>query len=135
MCRSMFSITTIASSTTRPVASVMPNRVSVLIENPNNFTNAYVPIYLQRVRGRQLQHAEADRVPRVEPRRRRVAFSAELDAADIADTHERAAVGSLQNNVFELRRIGESPFGADADLVGLPFRRRVGTDGACRNLH
>jgi hypothetical protein len=31
MCRSMFSMTTIASSTTRPVASVMPKSVSVLI--------------------------------------------------------------------------------------------------------
>ena len=40
----MFSITTIASSTTRPVASVMPNSVSVLIENPNSFTNAKVPM-------------------------------------------------------------------------------------------
>ena len=42
------SITTIASSTTRPVASVMPNGVSVLIEKPNNPANANVPI-----RGRQ----------------------------------------------------------------------------------
>ena len=44
MCRSMFSITTIASSTTRPVASVMPNSVSVLIEKPNSLTNAKVPM-------------------------------------------------------------------------------------------
>ena len=40
----MFSITTIASSTTRPVASVMPNSVSVLIEKPNSLTNANVPM-------------------------------------------------------------------------------------------
>ena len=39
----MFSITTIASSTTSPVASVMPNSVSVLIEKPNSLTNAKVP--------------------------------------------------------------------------------------------
>ena len=32
MCRSMFSITTIASSTTMPVARTMPKSVSVLIE-------------------------------------------------------------------------------------------------------
>jgi hypothetical protein len=32
MMRSMFSSTTIASSTTMPIASTMPNRVSVLIE-------------------------------------------------------------------------------------------------------
>src|SRR5262245_11189555 len=40
----MFSITTIASSTTRPGASVMQNNVNVLIENPNNLTKANVPI-------------------------------------------------------------------------------------------
>src|SRR5207244_8001792 len=40
ICRSMFSITTMASSTTSPVASVMPNSVRVLIENPSNFTKA-----------------------------------------------------------------------------------------------
>src|SRR6266853_6939032 len=39
MCRSTFSITTIASSTTSPVAKVIPNSVSVLIEKPSNFTN------------------------------------------------------------------------------------------------
>src|ERR1700675_3220283 len=43
ICRSTFSITTIASSTTSPVASVMPNKVNVLIENPNNFTKMKVP--------------------------------------------------------------------------------------------
>jgi hypothetical protein len=44
MCRSMFSITTIASSTTMPVARMMPNSVSVLIENPISLTNANAPI-------------------------------------------------------------------------------------------
>ena len=44
MCRSMFSITTIASSTTMPVASTMPNSVSVLIEKSNSLMNAKVPI-------------------------------------------------------------------------------------------
>src|SRR5580704_13559012 len=43
MCRSTFSITTIASSTTSPVASVMPNSVSVLIEKPKALTNMNVP--------------------------------------------------------------------------------------------
>src|SRR5215472_10519810 len=43
MCRSTFSITTMASSTTSPVASVIPNSVSVLIEKPSNFTNTSVP--------------------------------------------------------------------------------------------
>src|ERR1700758_3560589 len=44
MCRSTFSITTMASSTTSPVASVIPNSVNVLIENPNNLTKINVPI-------------------------------------------------------------------------------------------
>src|SRR6202011_5946647 len=43
MCRSTFSITTIASSTTSPVANVIPNNVSVLIENPKIFTKINVP--------------------------------------------------------------------------------------------
>src|SRR3981081_2002747 len=38
MCRSTFSITTIASSTTSPVASVIPKSVSVLLDQPINFT-------------------------------------------------------------------------------------------------
>ncbi len=37
-------MTTIASSTTSPVASVIPNRVSELIENPKILMNANVPI-------------------------------------------------------------------------------------------
>ena len=38
------SITTIASSTTRPVASTNPSRVSWLIENPKALMKAKVPI-------------------------------------------------------------------------------------------
>ncbi len=44
MCRSMFSMTTIASSTTMPVARMIPKSVSVLIEKPISFTNANAPI-------------------------------------------------------------------------------------------
>src|SRR5262249_30567406 len=44
MWRCAFSITTIASSTTNPVASVIPNRVSELMEKSNILTNAKVPI-------------------------------------------------------------------------------------------
>ena len=40
----MFSITTIASSTTMPVARMMPKSVSVLMEKPISFTNANVPM-------------------------------------------------------------------------------------------
>ena len=42
-CRSTFSITTIASSTTRPVANVSPNKVRVLIEKPKARTKMKVP--------------------------------------------------------------------------------------------
>ena len=41
--RSTFSTTTIASSTNRPMASTMPNMVSVLIENPAAASMAKVP--------------------------------------------------------------------------------------------
>src|SRR5215469_1131467 len=44
MWRCAFSMTTIASSTTNPVASVIPNSVSELIEKPNILMNANVPI-------------------------------------------------------------------------------------------
>src|ERR1019366_5118622 len=42
--RSMFSMTTMTSSPTRPVASVMPNRVSVLMEKPSSLTKVKVPM-------------------------------------------------------------------------------------------
>src|ERR1700758_2167101 len=44
MWRCTFSITTIASSTTSPVANVMPNMVSALIEKSKILINANVPI-------------------------------------------------------------------------------------------
>ena len=44
MWRSMFSITTIASSTTMPVARTMPKSVRTLIEKSNSLMNAKVPI-------------------------------------------------------------------------------------------
>src|SRR5581483_8742378 len=43
MCRCTFSITTMASSTTRPVARMIPNNVSELIEKPNALIKAKVP--------------------------------------------------------------------------------------------
>src|ERR1035438_5358258 len=42
--RCAFSMTTIASSTTSPVARVIPNRVSELMEKSNILTKAKVPI-------------------------------------------------------------------------------------------
>ena len=44
MFRSTFSTTTIASSTTMPMASTSPNSVSVLIENPKPSRTAKVPM-------------------------------------------------------------------------------------------
>ena len=44
MWRCTFSITTIASSTTSPVASVIPNSVSELMEKSKTRMNANVPI-------------------------------------------------------------------------------------------
>src|ERR1700751_1399389 len=43
MLRSTFSTTTIASSTTMPIASTRPNSVSVLIEKPSTYSAANVP--------------------------------------------------------------------------------------------
>ncbi len=42
--RSTFSTTTMASSTTMPMASTSPNKVSVLIEKPNSNSSANVPM-------------------------------------------------------------------------------------------
>ena len=44
MMRSTFSTTTIASSTTMPITSTMPNMVSTLIEKPSASSTAKVPI-------------------------------------------------------------------------------------------
>ena len=43
MQREAFSTTTMASSTTMPMASTSPNRVRVLMENPNPLSTAKVP--------------------------------------------------------------------------------------------
>jgi hypothetical protein len=43
MLRSTFSTTTIASSTTMPMASTRPKRVSALIEKPKRCSTAKVP--------------------------------------------------------------------------------------------
>ncbi|CAB3774015.1 hypothetical protein BPA30113_07478 [Burkholderia paludis] len=43
MFRSTFSTTTIASSTTIPIASTIPNNDSALIENPNMSSSVKVP--------------------------------------------------------------------------------------------
>jgi hypothetical protein len=43
MCRWMFSSTTMASSTTRPIASTKASRVSVLTEKPNRDISAKAP--------------------------------------------------------------------------------------------
>ena len=43
MIRSTFSTTTMASSTSRPMASTMANMVSMLMENPKSPSTAKVP--------------------------------------------------------------------------------------------
>ena len=43
MMRSTFSTTTIASSTTMPITSTMPNMVSTLMEKPSASSEANVP--------------------------------------------------------------------------------------------
>ncbi len=43
MMRSTFSTTTIASSTTMPITSTMPNMVSTLIEKPSASSTPKVP--------------------------------------------------------------------------------------------
>jgi hypothetical protein len=43
MLRSTFSTTTIASSTTMPIARTRPKSVSVLMEKPNRYSAANVP--------------------------------------------------------------------------------------------
>ena len=43
MTRSTFSTTTMASSTSRPIASTIANIVSMLMENPNSPNTAKVP--------------------------------------------------------------------------------------------
>ena len=42
--RATFSTTTIASSTTSPIASTRPNRVTVFVVSPSAFMNANVPM-------------------------------------------------------------------------------------------
>ncbi|MNS73167.1 hypothetical protein D3C72_1065990 [compost metagenome] len=44
MLRSTFSITTIASSTTMPMASTIPNKVSMLTEKPNMLMPTKAPM-------------------------------------------------------------------------------------------
>ena len=43
MCRKMFSSITIASSTTRPIASTIASSVSVLIVKPNKYMSPNAP--------------------------------------------------------------------------------------------
>ncbi len=55
MTRSTFSTTTIASSTNRPMASTMPNIVSVLMEKPATERIPKVPQQYDRYRDRGYQ--------------------------------------------------------------------------------
>ncbi len=49
-----------------------------------------VAIYIERIRSRQLRHAEADRVVAIEAQVRVVSFSAQFRAAHVFEAHERS---------------------------------------------
>ena len=60
--------------------------------------------HLNGVRGRQQLDADAGRFHAGESQVRRVALGAELDAADVAHAHQRAALAGLDDDVLELLR-------------------------------
>src|SRR5665213_2255121 len=200
--RAMFSMTTMASSTTSPVARVSPNSVRVLIEKPSTFINAKVPIRetgiviagisvvrhdcrnrnttaitstieipsvlttsrdrladergrieaelvgdavrevrlqlvhrrahvagdLQRVRARQREHRDPDRVLAGEAQVRRVALGAELDPPDVAQAHVARVGIRAQDQRAELGRRAQPPDRAHGDLRGLIGGDRRGAD-------
>ena len=95
---------------------------------------AHVAKHLQRVRGRELQDADADGIARLVARRGAVALGAELGARDVLHAHERAVGRALQDDVVEFHRIGQPSGGADADLKGLSRARRLLSDGTRRHL-
>src|SRR5437870_2223275 len=111
MWRSMFSITTIASSTTSPVASVTPKSVSVLIEKPNSFTNMKVPMSDTGI------------------------VIAGLRPPDVLQADQRSVGRALQNDVVELARLGQSADRADADLILLACARGLRADLSGGDLH
>ena len=60
--RSTFSTTTMASSTTMPMASTNPNSDRLFSENPNTFITANVPMSDDRHRDQQWNHRRAPRL-------------------------------------------------------------------------
>ena len=89
---------------------------------------------LERVGRRQQLDADAGRVEAAVAQIRRVGLGAELDAPDVADPHQRAVLAGLDDDVLELRRLGETAHRADADLEHLLGRRRRIAEGAGRHL-
>src|SRR5665213_626672 len=202
--RAMFSMTTMASSTTSPVARVSPNSVRVLIEKPSTFINAKVPIRetgiviagisvvrhdcrnrnttaitstieipsvlttsrdrladergrieaelvgdavrevrlqlvhrrahvagdLQRVRARQREHRDPDRVLAGEAQVRRVALGAELDPPDVAQAHVARVGIRAQDQRAELGRRAQPPDRRRSALSDLRARDRAAIGAA-----
>src|SRR5919205_305418 len=104
MCRSTFSTTTIASSTTIPIASTSPNSERVLIEKPLASITANVPTIEIGT-----------------------AASGMIDARHVAQARDLAVRPRLDDDVAELRLVGEPPAGAHGHLIrhGIGHRRRA----------
>ena len=106
MWRTMFSSTTIASSTTKPVASVRPKSVSVLIEKPSSFITANVPISETGI--------VIDGIKRAVP----VLQEDEDDQDDEQDRDQQRDDDFLDRGPHEVGRI-------EGDLVGVAGRHRL----------
>ncbi len=91
-------------------------------------------IDIERVGRRQLADADADTVVAVEAKLAAVVFGAQLRMSDIHQANQRAIAARLQDDVVELRRLGEPPDRAHADLVHLGGRRGLGADLAGGDL-
>ena len=96
---------------------------------------AHTVVDVEGVGRRQLRHAHADRVASVEPETARVRLGSDLGAADVAAGGRACRRAVLQDDVFEVSRLGQPAGGAHRDLVRLIAGRGRLADGAGRNLH
>src|SRR3972149_1621801 len=145
--RAMFSITTIASSTTRPVASTMPKRVSVLIEKPSSFTKAKVPISetgivaagmsvaRQSSRNRNITRITSAIAPPSVISTSRIASPTTSAPAHVLEAHERPVRTALEDNVLELGGLAQPAHRAHAELENLALGRGRLADLPRRDLH
>src|ERR671933_450791 len=101
MCRSTFSTTTMASSTTMPIASTRPKSDSVLIEKPEASITANVPTI-------EIGTAASGMID----------ARHELDAGDVAQARDLPVGAGLDDDVPELGLVHQPPAGAHRQLVG-----------------